>query len=156
MGWDKYIYIYTTTNISFRYSLSKCVLLILSVCKRSIIIDTRKNSWCRPYFKFWVSCRSNAAHSFSSWPRRQCVLRLCPWHLGVGTQPHPTTTDGVDAVPLAFIRDKPDQPRDYFVIANTDSFDELIGFVYPDILTQVRPRLRQELSRIYKCNARHQ
>ena len=54
--------------------------------------------------------------------------------MGIGTQPHTTTDDGVDVSPLAYVHEPPDLPPDPFVINNTDSFQELINFVYPDIL----------------------
>lgn len=54
-------------------------------------------------------------------------------NIGVGSQPHPATNYGDETVPLPYI-DFPDFPPDPSVIPNTDSFEDLIGFVYPDIL----------------------
>lgn len=34
----------------------------------------------------------------------------------------------------AYIHDHPDHPRDFFVLSNTDSFEDLVNFVYQDIL----------------------
>lgn len=40
----------------------------------------------------------------------------------IDSHPHATSADGVDAVPLVFIHDRPEQPSDSFVVDNTDSF----------------------------------
>ena len=55
-------------------------------------------------------------------------------NIGVGTQPHVTTDDGVDAVPLTYVHSMPNIASERFVLGNTDYFEELINFVHPDIL----------------------
>lgn len=54
--------------------------------------------------------------------------------VGVGSQPYRTTEDGDETVPLAYVHDIPELTLDPFVIQNTDCFEDLIGFVYPDLL----------------------
>lgn len=44
-----------------------------------------------------------------------------------------TTYDGTDAVPLAYDYDMPSMPPEPFVNSNTNSFEGLIIFVYPDV-----------------------
>lgn len=53
--------------------------------------------------------------------------------VSIGTQPHTATDDGVETVPLAYV-DTSESSRDPFAIASADSIEELIHFVYPDIL----------------------
>ena len=45
-----------------------------------------------------------------------------------------STEDKAEAVPLAYVHSIPDLPPDPFAISNTSSFEDLIQFVYPDIL----------------------
>lgn len=83
--------------------------------------------------RFWVHVQRMRL-TISQRDREDAPYAAFVRNVGIGTQPHMTTADRVEAVPLAYVHDISNCTKDKFVIDNTDAFEDLINFVYPDIL----------------------